>query len=100
MLLLAFAGIIIAAMRWRRHARVSLLTIIAMIIYIVDAFLLSVLIYYVPPMFYASPRAVPWVYFFIYFFDDFVTAVTIILLVTAAFIGRRSSSSTPAMQGT
>ena len=92
MLLLAVAGMIIAAMRWKRHPRVSLLTIIAMIIYVVDAFVLSFLIYYVPPMFYntRSPTAVSWVYFFLYFFDDFVIAATIVLLVAAAFIGRRS----------
>lgn len=91
MLLFAFGAIIFSAIRWKRHPRVSLLTIIAFVIYLIDAFLFSILLYVIPnlinPM-RLSGRTLDWLYFFVFFFADFVYVIVIVLLVSAAFTQR------------
>jgi hypothetical protein len=101
MLLLALAGVIVAGIRWKRHPRASLMTISALVIYVIDAFVFSIVIYYVPYLIRnmeLSSKTVDWLYFSIYFFDDFVTAAIIVLLVAAAFTQRRLSSPPAAIQ--
>jgi hypothetical protein len=93
MLLLAAGGIIFAVIRWKLHPRVSLLTVIALLIFLIDVFVYSIVLYYLPDLLrptLTSAKMINWLYFFIYFFDDFVYALVIILLVTAAFSQRKS----------
>jgi hypothetical protein len=91
MLLLALAAIVFSVIRWKRHPRVSLMTAIAFVIYIIDAFLISILLYMLPTMITAmrsSPKMIDWLYFFVFFFVDFVSVIMIVLLVSAAFSQR------------
>ena len=97
MLLLALGGIIFAIVRWKLHPRASLMTLLALVIYLVEAFLLSVFLYYLPDMMHPmrlSSKAVDWLYFFVFFFEDFVPALIILLLVGAAFSQRLSPPAT------
>lgn len=93
MLLLALGAIVFSVIRWKRHPRVSLMTAIAFVIYIIDAFLVSILLYILPTMITAmrsSPKVIDWLYFFLFFFLDFVSVIIIILLVGAAFSQRNT----------
>ena len=93
MLLLALGGTIFAIIRWKRHPRVSLMTVIALVIYMIEAFLFSVFLYYLPDLIQAmhfSSKAIDWLYFFVFFFEDLVPALVILLLVGAAFSQRNS----------
>lgn len=97
MLLLALGGIVFALIRWKRHPRVSLMTVIALVIYVIEAFLFSVFLYYLPDLIQAThftSKAIDWLYFFIFFFEDFVPAIVIILLAGAAFSQRNSLPAT------
>jgi len=95
MLLLAVVGSLFAIIRWKRHPRASLLTVLALVLYLIDAFIVSTIFFYIPAMtrrFELSSSAIDWLFFCVYFIADFVPALTIILLVAAAFIGRRQTS--------
>ena len=96
MLLLALGGIVFAIMRWRLHPRASLMTVIALSLYLVDMVVYTLILYWLPnlvePM-RMSPSASRWFYSVVYFIEDMVFAVTLILLVAAAFANRRSIPS-------
>ena len=96
MLLLASGGIIFALVRWKLHPRASLMTVIALVIFIIDAFVYSIVLYFLPDLFrpmLTSAKMINWLYFFIYFFDDFVFALVIILLTGAAFSQRNLTAA-------
>ena len=91
MLLLAAGGIVFALLRWKRHPRVSLMTTVALGIFLIDAFVFSIVLYFLPDLFrpmLSTARMLNWFYFFMYFFDDFIFALIIILLTGAAFSKR------------
>jgi hypothetical protein len=92
-LLLALGGSIFAILRWKRHPRVSIMTVIAFVICLIDAVVFQIFLYYFPVMIRSvvSPKTVDWLYFFIFFFQDFVFAAIIILLVAAAFSQRKAT---------
>lgn len=88
MLLLALGGSIFALVRWKVHPRASLMTLIALVIYVIEAVLFTVFIYYLPELtqtMHMSAKATGWLYTVIFFFEDFVLAGVILLLVSAAF---------------
>src|SRR6185295_117874 len=91
---IAFIGILVALVRMKHHLRVSLLTILALIIYALQGMFFylftTVLIDFMAKM-RLSPSAGEWVYFFAYFFEDFVFVMVIVLLVIAAYKGRNKS---------
>jgi hypothetical protein len=93
MLLLALGGIVFAIMRWKLHPRASLMTVVALGIYLVDMVVYTMILYWLPsivdPM-RMSPSASRWFYSVVYFIEDIVFAVTIILLVAAAFADRKA----------
>ena len=94
MLIFALGVIIFAAVRYRRHPRVSLMTAIAFLIFLIDAFVFSILIYLMPTMITSirmSSKAVDWFYFFVFFFADFVLVIVLVLLVSAAFSQRNTT---------
>lgn len=96
MLLLALGGIVFAFMRWKLHPRASLMTVVALSIYLVDMVVYTLILYWLPslvePM-RMSPSASRFFYSVVYFIEDIVYAVTIILLVAAAFANRKSRPS-------
>jgi hypothetical protein len=97
MLLLAVGGTVFALIRWKRHPRVSLMTVIALVIYVIDAFVFSIFLYYLPDLIQTmrfTSKGIDWLYFFIFFIGDFVPALIIILLVAAAFSQRNSLPAT------
>ena len=100
MILLALGGIVFAIMRWKLHPRASLMTVVALAIYLVDMVVYTLILYWLPslidPM-RMSPSASRWFYSVVYFIEDIVFAVTIILLVAAAFTDRKSRVSSKAI---
>jgi hypothetical protein len=93
MLLLALGGIVFAFMRWKLHPRASLMTVVALGIYLVDMVVYTMILYWLPslvePM-RMSASASRFFYSVVYFIEDIVFAVTILLLVAAAFANRKS----------
>lgn len=96
MLLLALGGIVFAVMRWKLHPRASLMTVVALGIYLVDMVVYTLILYWLPsvvePM-RMSASASRFFYSVVYFVEDIVFAVTILLLVAAAFANRQSRPS-------
>ena len=96
MLLLALGGIVFAFMRWKLHPRASLMTVVALGIYLVDMVVYTLILYWLPslvePM-RMSTSASRFFYSVVYFIEDIVMAVTIILLVAAAFANRKATPS-------
>ncbi|MFY9620185.1 MAG: hypothetical protein WAQ99_10290 [Pyrinomonadaceae bacterium] len=96
MLLLALGGIVFALMRWKLHPRASLMTVVALGIYLVDMVVYTLILYWLPsivePM-QMSTSGSRFFYSVVYFIEDIVMAVTIILLVAAAFASRKSRPS-------
>jgi len=94
MLLFAVGAIIFSLVRWKRHPRASLLTTIAFVIFLLDAFVFSIIIYFIP-MLMTSMRMsgimIDWLYFFVFFFGDFAYVIVIVLLVSAAFSQRQTT---------
>jgi hypothetical protein len=104
MLLLSLGGIIFAIVRWKRHPRVSLMTVLALAIYIFEGILFSIFLYWLPELMFKmrlSPAAIDNSYLVLFFLEDFVFAVVIILLVSAAFSGRQAQDAAyPPLPGT
>ena len=91
MFLLSLGVIVFAIVRWKRHPRVSLMTMLAFVVYTVEGTLFSVFLYWLPRLMDTMrlpPRGTENLYFVLFFFEDFVFALIIILLVGAAFSGR------------
>ena len=67
------------------------MTTIALGLLLIDAFVFSIVLYFLPDLFrpmLSTARMLNWFYFFMYFFDDFIFALIIILLTGAAFSKR------------
>ena len=92
MLLLCLGGTIFALVRWKRHPRASLMTIIALLLYLVEGIIFIAFLYWVPDLMQAmrlSSKASGWFYTIIFFFEDFFFVAVLLLLVGAALTGRR-----------
>jgi hypothetical protein len=97
MLLVSLGGIVFAIARWKRHPRVSLMTVLALALYWVEAFVFLCLRYWLPNLIEAlkiSGSAINVLLVVISLLDDFAFAVVIILLVAAAFSGRKPATTT------
>ena len=97
MLLVTLGGIVFAIKRWKRHPRVSLMTVLALALYWVEAFVFLCIRYWLPNLVEAlklSSTAINVLFVVISVLDDFAFAVIIILLVAAAFSGRRPATAT------
>jgi hypothetical protein len=93
MLLLCVGGILFAIVRWKRHPRPSLMTVLSLVIYLVEGMLFIAFLYWIPDLMFAmklTPKVSGWLYTMIFFFEDFVFALVIILLVGAAYSGREA----------
>ena len=97
MLLVTLGGIVFAIARWKRHPRVSLMTVLALALYWVEAFVFLCIRYWLPNIVEAlklSGTAINVLLVVISVLDDFAFAVVIILLVAAAFSGRKPATTT------
>jgi hypothetical protein len=87
LILLLLGGMGFAIARWKRHPRVSLMTLIALGFYLVESLAATVFFRYLPDMvgtYFSSTTNTA-----IYFLEDFAFAAVLILLVAAAFTGRK-----------
>ena len=92
MLLVCLGGSVFAVLRWKRHPRVSLMTLIALLLYLIEGIVFIAFLYWVPDLMQAmrlSSKASGWLYTIIFFFEDFVFVAVLLLLVGAALTGRR-----------
>jgi hypothetical protein len=91
MLLLAIGGIVFALIRWKFSPRASLLTVIALVLFVLDLFGFFIVLNFLPDLtrsILKTSKQLDWFYFFLYFFDDFIYALVLILLITAAYTQR------------
>lgn len=96
MLLLVFGGWIFAGIRWKRHPRVSLMTVVALAVYLFDAMIFSALLYWLPRLTENlgwTSGTVSWFYSAVFFCEDIVYAAVILLLVAAALTSRREPAA-------
>ena len=97
LLLVIIAGMVFAIVRWRRHPRVSAMTVIALVIYLFESLALEVFSRWLPGLFELAkvqPRNFGRAYVMVFFLEDFIFAAVLILLVAAAFTGRGREPAT------
>lgn len=97
LLLLVLGGIGFAIARWKRHPRVSLMTVLAMGLYLLETFTFAILYYWLPNFFYSlklTAQNISTLDSVLQVIDDFAYAVVLILLVAAAFTGRSRERAT------
>jgi hypothetical protein len=83
-------GVIVSLVRWRRHPKVSLVTIIALLIYVIRFFVFTGLYYSVPQITtHLSAHIGPLLFATLDVLNDIASAVVIVLLVVAAFMKRK-----------
>ena len=97
LLLLILGGMGFAIARWKRHPRVSLMTVLALGLYLIENLTFAILLHWLPDFFYQLHLTAPtigridWA---LQLLDDFIYAAVLILLVAAAFKGRSRPSFT------
>jgi hypothetical protein len=90
-LLVLLGGMIFAVVRWRRHPKVSLLTLVALALYLIKLLLFTALSYAVPQIresMHLSYAVANNMFEVLSVLSDISFAVIIVLLVAAAFIRR------------
>ena len=91
LLLVLLAGIVFAIVRWKRHPRISFLTIFGLVLYLLKIFLFAELFYSIPTMgesMHLSYAAANNLYTLLDVLSDVAFAGVIIILVIAAFAQR------------
>jgi hypothetical protein len=83
LLLVLFAGLLVALIRWKRHPRTSLLASIGLVLYIIEIFLFTIVYYLLSGVWMGSSA-----FSVIQVVDDFIYAGILILLISAAFSQR------------
>jgi len=92
MLLLCFAGIIVAWVYSKRTPKASLLTALGLGLYLLQAFIHTGIVSWLPQLAPKLPFSFANFYTFVSVLDNFAVAAVIILMVAAAFTGRHSNS--------
>lgn len=98
-LLLAVGGIIFSLIRWKRHPKVSLLTIIGLGFLVIESVVYTIVLYLLPVIFeslnvdYANQQTY---YTVLYVLEDTARAFVIVLLVAAAFSQRQVQTTSAA----
>ena len=89
--LLLLGGIGFALMRWNRHPRVSFLTILGLLFYLLESIFFTFIVFLVPTLLPAGASFVAsdWIYTVLYVLDDFAYAAVIIVLISAVFTQRK-----------
>jgi hypothetical protein len=86
------AGLVIAFVRWKRHPRISLITVIAIVLYSIKLVAFTMFNYWIP----ALRESMHWsyvtainLYTVLHVFSDIGFAIFIVILVITAFLERR-----------
>jgi hypothetical protein len=89
--LLLLGGIGFAFMRWNRHPRVSFLTILGLLFYLLESIFFMFIVFLLPTLLPAGLRIVASdsIYMVLFLLDDFAYAAVIIVLVSAVFTQRK-----------
>lgn len=85
-------GMVFAATRWKRHPRVSLLTLIGLGFYLIESWCFAFLFHYLPRWFETlrlTPKTISLFDSAFQLLDDFSFAVVVILLVAAGLSQRK-----------
>ena len=91
LLLLVLSGIGFAIVRWQRHPRVSLMTVLALGLYLLESLTFAVIYHWLPNLFYSlklTSQNISTLDSVLQVIEDFAYAAVLILLVAAAFTGR------------
>lgn len=91
MLLVVGGGILFAIIRWKRHPKVSMVTVLALAIYFFTALFFIVALHNVSGLqetLHLSFQQISYLQTTLFVIDDIAYAVVLGLLVTAAFIKR------------
>lgn len=97
LLLLLVGGTGFAIARWKRHPRVSLMTVLALVLYLIETSLFSIFYHWLPRFLFSlrlDPDTIEMLDSVLLLADDFLFAAVLILLVAAAFTGRHRESFT------
>jgi uncharacterized membrane protein len=97
LLILLVGGIGFAIARWKRHPRVSLMTVLTLGLYLIETSLFSILYHWLPSYLFSlrfSPETIETIDSVLQLTDDFLYAAVLILLVAAAFTRRIQDSFT------
>ena len=94
--LLLLGGIGFAFMRWNRHPRVSLLTILGLFFYLLESIFFTFIVFLLPNLLPAGPRFVASdsLYTVLFLLDDIAYTAVIIVLVSAVFAQRKLEPAT------
>jgi hypothetical protein len=91
-LLVILAGIVFSLLRWKRHPKASLITVIALVFYFFKFFAFTALNYWLPIL----RESMQWsyatadnLYTVVQVVNDFCFAMVLVLLVAAVYVGRR-----------
>ena len=96
LLVVIFAGLVIAFIRWKRHPRVSLLTVLGLGFYLFESTAFAFVFHYLPRGFDTlrlTARSIGILDSVLQLLDDFSFAAVLILLVAAAFSRRRVTTN-------
>ena len=92
LLIVILAGLVLAIIRWKRHPRVSLLTVLGLTFYLIDSYTFAFIFHYLPRWFDTlrlTANNISVLDAVIQLIDDFGFAAVLILLVAAAFSQRK-----------
>jgi hypothetical protein len=98
LLVVAFVGMVMAIVSWRRHPKVSLRTLLSLGLVWVQWVVFTIAFYFVAilsNLLGLTSSGRQWFYTGLYFVQDLVFAIILILLVSAALVQRYTSASTP-----
>lgn len=92
---LLLGGIVFALVRWNRHSRVSFLTILGLLFYLLESVLFTFIVFLLPTVLPAGARLVAseWIYTVLFILDDLAYAAVIIALVSAVFSQRQPETA-------
>ena len=95
--LLLLGGLVFALVRWNRHPRVSFLTILGLLFYLLESVLFTFIVFLLPTVLPAGARLVAsdWIYTVLFILDDLSYAAVIIVLVSAVFSQRHPEPASP-----
>jgi hypothetical protein len=97
LLLLVLGGMGFAIVRWKRHPRVSLLTVLALGFYLLQSLTFALLYRWLPTFFYSlklTAQNISTLDSVLQLIEDFAFVAVLILLVAAAFTGRNRERAT------
>ena len=94
--LMSLAGLLFAVIRWKRHPKVSLLTVAALLLLLIQSLTFGTIYYYLPELLrqgftYGTLNSL---YLLVEVCRDIVYSIIVVLLVSAAFSGRSPTEST------